>query len=125
MLCNLFRHTCSERVQLVKSKAAQQSSFTAQCHLWTVFRQPMLCADIMKTESYAIVQIHMQAASAAGQSEAAAQSSSLAQSHALTVFRRPMLGASPRLSSAFELPPVVGALGYSLSPVQVSSLAGY
>lgn len=39
--------------------------------------------------------------------------------HALTVFRRPLLGASPRLSSAFELPAVVGALGYSLSPVQV------
>ena len=42
-----------------------------------------------------------------------------AQAHALTVFRRPILGASPRLSSAFELPAVVGALGYSLSPVQV------
>ena len=37
------------------------------------------------------------------------------------MFRRPLLGASPRLSSAFELP-VVGALGYSLSPVQVQRL---
>ena len=60
------------------------------------------------------------AAAAAGSSEAAAQSSSPRQPHALAVFRRPRLGASPRLSSAFELPAVVGALGYSLSPVQVS-----
>lgn len=60
-------------------------------------------------------------ASVAAQGETAQQSSSPAASQALTVFRRPLLGASPRLSSAFELP-VVGALGYSLSPVQVRRL---
>ena len=60
-------------------------------------------------------------ASVAAQGEIAQQSSSPAASQALTVFRRPLLGASPRLSSAFELP-VVGALGYSLSPVQVRRL---
>ena len=67
------------------------------------------------------VQAQAAAATAAGSSEAAAHAFSPAQANALTVFRRPMLGASPRLSSAFELPAVVGALGYSLSPVQVRS----
>ena len=61
-------------------------------------------------------------AAAAASGDAAAQASSPAQPQALAVFRRPLLGASPRLSSAFELPSVVGALGYSLSPVQVSCL---
>ena len=56
---------------------------------------------------------------------AAAAAFSPAQANALTVFRRPMLGASPRLSSAFELPAVVGALGYSLSPVQVGFVIYY
>lgn len=40
---------------------------------------------------------------------------------AMTVFRgRASYGASPRSSSAFELPPA-GALGYSLSPVHTCS----
>ena len=62
----------------------------------------------------------VQAQAAAAATAAAGGGEAAAQAHALTVFRRPLLGASPRLSSAFELPAVVGALGYSLSPVQVS-----
>lgn len=65
-------------------------------------------------------QVRAATAHAAASHGEGAQASPPAHSHALTLFRRPALGASPCLSSAFEMPPVVGALGYSLSPVQVT-----